>query len=92
MEYQPNEVGRHKISVRYADVDINGSPFFTEAYDTNQVRIGNIPDGIVNQPVHFDGRSSMCNFSPHYSNNSWGNSLSSKDANDLVNKSVKIYM
>ena len=62
VEYQPNEVGRHKISVRYADVDINGSPFFTEAYDTNLVRIGNIPDGIVNQPVHFDGRFFLCIF------------------------------
>ena len=62
VEYQPNEVGRHKISVRYADVDINGSPFFTEAYDTNLVRIGNIPDGIVNQPVHFDGTLLTCVF------------------------------
>lgn len=57
VEFVPNEVGRHKISVKYADVEISGSPFFTEVYDMNLVRVGQIPDGIVKQPIHFDGMS-----------------------------------
>ena len=56
IEYQPNEVGRHKVTIRYADVDINGSPFFPEVYDTSLVRVGKIPDGVVGKPVHFDGK------------------------------------
>ena len=55
VEFVPNEVGRHKVNVRYADVEITGSPFFSEAYDATLVRVGQIPDGIVNQPIHFDG-------------------------------------
>ena len=47
--------GPYRIQVQYADVNIQGSPFIAHAYDTSQVRVGSIPDGIVKQPVHFDG-------------------------------------
>jgi len=46
------------VSVRYADVDIGGSPFYAEVFDPDQVRVSNIPQTAVrDQPINFDGRT-----------------------------------
>ena len=47
--------GRHQVLVKYADVDITGSPFFPEAYDVNQVKVGPLGTAIMGQPMTFPG-------------------------------------
>ena len=59
VEYTPTEVGRHRIDVKYADANIMGSPFYPEVFDASLVRVGNIPIGIIDQWVYFDGELSM---------------------------------
>jgi len=45
------------VSVRYADIDISGSPFYAEVIDPNQVWVSSIPQTAVrDQPVNFDGQ------------------------------------
>ena len=44
------------MSIKYADVDITGSPFYPDAYDPGQVKVGSIPQGTVSKPVGFDGQ------------------------------------
>ncbi len=56
VEYTPTEVGRHRINVEYADIDISDSPFFPQAFDAGLVRVGTIPDGVLGQPVTFEGK------------------------------------
>jgi len=49
-------VGQHVVSVRYADVDISGSPFYAEVIDPDQVWVSSIPKtAVCDQPVNFDG-------------------------------------
>ena len=49
--------GRHEISVKYADVDVRGSPFYPEVYDPDEVKVVAIPDTIIlGQAVAFDGK------------------------------------
>ena len=55
VDYVPTEVGTHMIHVEYADSDIQGSPFSVEVYDASRVKVGNIPDGTVNQPIRIEG-------------------------------------
>ena len=47
---------QHVVTVKYADVDVNGSPFYPEVFDPDQVRVSGIPTTAVrDQPVNFDG-------------------------------------
>ena len=49
-------VGLHVVSVKYADIDIRGSPYHVEVFDPHQVWVSNIPQTAVSdQPVNFDG-------------------------------------
>jgi len=48
--------GQHVLTVKYGDVDVNGSPFYALVYDPQQVRVSGIPQTAVrDQPVNFDG-------------------------------------
>jgi len=48
--------GQHVVSVRYADVEIDGSPFYPEAFDPTQVWVSSIPQVAVRDlPVNFEG-------------------------------------
>ena len=48
-------VGLHRITVKYADVAIKGSPFYAGVNDTSMVRAGQLPQGIVEKLFTFDG-------------------------------------
>jgi len=49
-------VGQHVVTVKYADVDVNGSPFYPQVFDPSQVWVSRIPPTAVrDQPVNFDG-------------------------------------
>lgn len=39
--------GQHRIDITFANVPVQGSPFFTEVYDPSQVRIGPLPRDII---------------------------------------------
>ena len=43
----------------YADVDVQGSPFSVNVYDSSSVRVGKIPDGVLNKPVIFEGEVTL---------------------------------
>lgn len=45
--------GDHEIEVKYGGVDVSGSPFTCRAYDPAKIAVGNIPNGVVDKPVHF---------------------------------------
>ncbi|CAF1633249.1 unnamed protein product, partial [Adineta ricciae] len=46
-EFTPAKIGQHRIDITFANVPVQGSPFFTEVYDPSQVRIGPLPRGII---------------------------------------------
>ena len=44
------------VTVRYADVDIGGSPFYVEVLNPDNIWVSSIPQTSVrDQPVKFDG-------------------------------------
>ena len=48
--------GRHKIVVKYADVDITGSPFHADVFDPNQVQVIDLPkNALLGQQASFQG-------------------------------------
>ncbi|KOC70769.1 Filamin-A [Habropoda laboriosa] len=48
------EVGEHTIQILVNGQHIQGSPFRTQAYNARAIQIGNIPNGVANQPVEFE--------------------------------------
>lgn len=44
------------MNVRYADVEISGSPFHPEVYDPSCVRVKDLTDGLIGKPTTFNGR------------------------------------
>ncbi|XP_043521085.1 filamin-A isoform X2 [Frieseomelitta varia] len=48
------EVGEHIIQVLINGQHIQGSPFRSQAYNARAIQVGNIPNGVVNQPVEFE--------------------------------------
>ncbi|XP_076639876.1 filamin-type immunoglobulin domains fbug isoform X1 [Colletes latitarsis] len=48
------EVGEHIIQILVNGQHIQGSPFRSQAYNARSIQIGNIPNGVVNQPVEFE--------------------------------------
>ena len=61
--------GRYIVKVLYAEVDVGGSPAHPEIFDSSLVRIGQISDGILGQPVRFEGALLTCCCSPLFSRN-----------------------
>lgn len=39
--------GQHRIDITFANLPVQGSPFFTEVYDPSQVRIGPLPRDLI---------------------------------------------
>ena len=70
--------GRHTVRVLYADVDVMGSPYTVNVYDVNNVRVGRIPDGVLNKPVIFEGREFLytSKYTSEYTANFHSNKLS----------------
>ncbi|KAG9430406.1 filamin-A [Apis mellifera carnica] len=48
------EVGEHIIQILVNGQHIQGSPFRSQAYNAHAIQVGNIPNGVVNQPVEFE--------------------------------------
>lgn len=53
-KYTPLQVGEHSIDIDFFKKPIRGSPFKCYAYDASRIRVGDIPDGFVGQPVEFE--------------------------------------
>ncbi|XP_051156361.1 filamin-A [Leptopilina boulardi] len=49
-----DEVGEHIIQVIVNGQHIKGSPFRSQAYNAKAIQVGNIPNGVINQPVEFE--------------------------------------
>ena len=47
--------GVHKIVMKYADVEVLGSPFKVSAFDITKIKTSKIENGIVGIPVTFEG-------------------------------------
>ena len=58
VSFIPTEVGEYFLDVRVRDSPINGSPFSMHAFDARAIKVGNIPDGQVGQPVKFQSEFS----------------------------------
>lgn len=48
------EVGEHYVDIRVKNQRIAGSPFRTHAYNPRAIKVGNIPNGRVGEPVEFE--------------------------------------
>uniref|UniRef100_A0A8R1XV92 Uncharacterized protein n=1 Tax=Onchocerca volvulus TaxID=6282 RepID=A0A8R1XV92_ONCVO len=53
VEFIPMQVGDHEIEVKYAGMDVQGSPFTCRAYDPAKIIVGDIPKSVIDRPVHF---------------------------------------
>ncbi|KAI6243820.1 BMA-FLN-2, isoform d [Aphelenchoides fujianensis] len=53
IEFVPQAVGDHEIALHVNGTEVAGSPFTCRAYDPAAILVGQIPDGVVNKPVHF---------------------------------------
>ncbi|VDN53518.1 unnamed protein product [Dracunculus medinensis] len=56
VEFIPVKVdikGDHEVDIKCGGIDVQGSPFTCRAYDPAKIGVGNIPNGIVEQAVHF---------------------------------------
>ncbi|KAK0179966.1 hypothetical protein PV327_005658 [Microctonus hyperodae] len=49
-----DEIGEYTIQITVNGQHIKGSPFRSQAYDAKAIRVENVPDGVVNQPVEFE--------------------------------------
>lgn len=49
--------GTYMTDVKYAEMDISGSPFCTHVFDPAQVRVGTMCQGIVGKCFKFDRKS-----------------------------------
>ncbi|XP_015587386.1 filamin-A isoform X2 [Cephus cinctus] len=49
-----DEVGEHQIHILVNGQHIEGSPFRSQAYNAKAIQVGNIPNGVVGQPVEFE--------------------------------------
>ncbi|ROT70239.1 putative filamin-A isoform X1 [Penaeus vannamei] len=52
--FTPQQVGEYLVDVRVKDTRIPGSPFRCYVYDSQEIRVGTIPNGIVGRPVEFE--------------------------------------
>ncbi|XP_042865445.1 filamin-A-like isoform X5 [Penaeus japonicus] len=52
--FTPQQVGEYLVDVRIKDTRIPGSPFRCYVYDSQEIRVGTIPNGIVGRPVEFE--------------------------------------
>ncbi|XP_043285268.1 filamin-B [Venturia canescens] len=48
------EVGEYIIQIMVNGQHVKGSPFRSQAYNARAIQVGNIPNGVVNQPVEFE--------------------------------------
>uniref|UniRef100_A0A0N5AN33 Filamin-A n=1 Tax=Syphacia muris TaxID=451379 RepID=A0A0N5AN33_9BILA len=51
--FTPTCVGDHEIDIKYGGVDVQGSPFTCRAYDPAKIAVGEMPNGVTDQIVHF---------------------------------------
>ncbi|XP_011501590.1 PREDICTED: filamin-A [Ceratosolen solmsi marchali] len=49
-----DQVGEHTIQILYNGQHIKGSPFRSQAYNSKAIQVGNIPNGVINEPVEFE--------------------------------------
>ncbi|XP_066909366.1 filamin-B-like [Halyomorpha halys] len=52
--FTATEIGEHLIDVKIKDHRINGAPFRSHAYNTQAIKVGKMPNGVVGQPVEFE--------------------------------------
>uniref|UniRef100_A0AC35FWR0 Filamin n=1 Tax=Panagrolaimus sp. PS1159 TaxID=55785 RepID=A0AC35FWR0_9BILA len=53
IRFIPEIVGDHEISIKVDDMEVTGSPFICRVHDPTKIKVGEIPNGIINKPVHF---------------------------------------
>ena len=44
------------MEVLLGEEEIRGSPFVCRVYDPAKIHVGDIPDGLLDKPVHFTGK------------------------------------
>lgn len=49
-------LGEYHINVLVNGLPLDESPFITKVYDVKQIRVKDIPKGIIGKPVTFVGR------------------------------------
>ncbi|XP_052216529.1 filamin-B-like isoform X2 [Dreissena polymorpha] len=53
VKYTPMEIGDYTITLKYGEQELTGSPFVAKAYNTTAIKVTDIPDGVVGQPIEF---------------------------------------
>lgn len=53
------EVGEHLVDIRVKNQRIAGSPFRTHAYNPRAIKVGRIPNGVINEPVEFESKDKI---------------------------------
>lgn len=56
-------LGEYHINILVNGIPLDESPFITKVYDVKQIRVKEIPKGIIGKPVTFVGRYQNNSFS-----------------------------
>jgi len=46
-------LGTYQTVIKYAEMEITGSPFYIDVFDPSQVRVSPMPRGILGKPFTF---------------------------------------
>ncbi|XP_023314002.1 filamin-A isoform X2 [Trichogramma pretiosum] len=49
-----DQIGEYTIQVLFNGKHVTGSPFRSQAYNAQAIVVGDIPDGVINEPVEFE--------------------------------------
>ena len=55
IRFIPEIVGDHEITIKVNGMEVTGSPFICRVHDPARIKVGDIPHGVLNKPVHFVG-------------------------------------
>ena len=60
IQFNPIEVGDHAIDVKIAGNSIPGCPFLVKVYDAKMVKVTDINDGVIGNPIYFTSECCVC--------------------------------
>lgn len=56
LEFTPTEVGSHVVEVSIGGTKLVGGPLLAKVYNSSQIRVTDVANGVVGQPCQFKGK------------------------------------
>lgn len=54
IQYIPIEIGKYSVKCSVSGIEVVGSPFSTEVYDSSKIKVNGIKTGLVGKPASFE--------------------------------------